>query len=263
MFNTLNIQSASTLNTESFSVLTMKTLSERLQWAIDHAGIKKIDLARECGISRGAVTQWFNGSTKSLEGANLTNAAKATGVSAHWLATGSGSRVPVTKQDIINQLRFARGERKERIDLVSYPNVVDLVDANMEVPLISWVQAGLFCNAPDLYPPGDGEVRIPCPKKVGPNTYALRVKGDSMVSGNSGEKSYPEGCIIYVDPDKEITNGCRVVARIHANEEATFKKYSEDAGKRYLRPLNKDYEPIIMTEEMHICGVVVGSWMDE
>jgi SOS-response transcriptional repressor LexA len=131
------------------------------------------------------------------------------------------------------------------------------------IPVISWVQAGLFCSSPDLFQPGDAEDFVPAIRRFGPHTYALRVKGDSMVSRDPGEKSYPEGCIVYVDPDKRVTNGCKVVARIHENEEATFKKYSEDAGKRYLRPLNKDYEPIVMDESMHICGVVVGSWMDE
>lgn len=131
------------------------------------------------------------------------------------------------------------------------------------IPVISWVQAGVFCSSPDLFQPGDAEDRVPAIRRFGKYTYALRVKGDSMVSDRAGEKSYPEGTIIYVDPEKEVTNGCRVVARIHSEEEATFKKYSEDAGRRYLRPLNKDYEPILMTEDMHICGVVVGSWMDE
>lgn len=132
-----------------------------------------------------------------------------------------------------------------------------------QIPLISWVQAGNFCASPDLLAPGDAERWLPSHKTHGPHTYALRVKGSSMVSPYPGQRSYPEGTIIYVDPDKPITNGCRVVARIHDSEEATFKEYVEDAGKRYLRPLNPQFPTIELTEGMHICGVVVLSTMEE
>lgn len=132
-----------------------------------------------------------------------------------------------------------------------------------QIPLISWVQAGTFCSSPDLLEPGDAEMWLPSHKIHGKHTYALRVKGTSMIAPYPGQRSYPEGTIIYVDPDKTLTNGCRVVARIHDNEEATFKEYVEDAGKRYLRPLNPQFPTIEMTEDMHICGVVVLSTMEE
>lgn len=131
------------------------------------------------------------------------------------------------------------------------------------IPLISWVQAGGFCSAPDLLAPGDAIEWVPALRKFGKHTYALRVNGDSMVSPYPGQKSYPPGTIIYVDPDKAITNGCRVVVRIHDQQDATFKVYSEDAGVRYLKPLNTQYRTMEMTPEMTICGVVVGSWIEE
>lgn len=132
-----------------------------------------------------------------------------------------------------------------------------------QIPLISWVQAGFFCAAPDLLAPGDAEKWLPSHKNHGSHTYALRVQGSSMVSPYPGQRSYPEGTIIYVDPDRAITNGCRVVVRIHDSEEATFKEYVEDAGKRYLRPLNPQFPTIEMTKEMQICGVVVLATMEE
>jgi SOS-response transcriptional repressor LexA len=275
MFTMLNNNIASTLNTKGFSLLTMTTLAERLQWAIDRAGIKKIDLAKACGVSRGAVSQWFNGSTKSLEGTNLTNAAKATGVNPHWLATGLGARIPLSRDDVIEGLRLSSVSANSENDETHTDNLVFLRSAmlnkntlpgpslNGMIPVISWVQAGVFCSSPDLFHVGDADDWIPALRKFGPHAYALRVQGDSMVSPYQNQKSYPEGCFIFVDPDKSITNGCRVVARIHDEETATFKVYAEDAGKRYLKPLNPQYPTIEMTSDMHICGVVVGSWMDE
>ena len=129
------------------------------------------------------------------------------------------------------------------------------------IPLISWVQAGAFCNVVDLFQPGDAEEWLPTVQKLGPRSYALRVKGDSMTAPYG--RSYPEGCIIYVDPDTAVTNGARVIAKLPDLDEATFKVYSEDAGQRFLKPLNPQYPTITMTPDMLICGVVRGSYWPE
>ncbi len=214
-------------------MLNMKTLAERLQWAIDQAGLKKIDLAKACGVSRGAVTHWFNGNTQKLEGSNLTNAARATYVNAHWLATGAGPRKP------------------------GFTNVEPGPDIAGKLPLISWVQAGKFCSTPDIFEPGEAEEWLPAIKRFGPHAYALRVVGDSMVLPYPSKDSFFPGTIIFVDPDKPLTNGAKVIAKIDGTAEATFKVYSEDGGKRYLKPQNPQYPVIEMDETMHICGVVV------
>lgn len=62
------------------------TLSSRLKVALDASGLKKIDLSRRCGVSSGAVTMWFDGSTNELKGENLIKAATALGVSPGWLS---------------------------------------------------------------------------------------------------------------------------------------------------------------------------------
>lgn len=112
------------------------------------------------------------------------------------------------------------------------------------VPLISWVQAGDWMEAQDHYATGDAEAWMPCPTGHGPHTFALRVRGDSMTAGYG--RSYPNGCLIYVDPDQRggITSGDRVVARLTGSNEVTFKVFIEDAGRLFLKPLNPQY-PII------------------
>lgn len=99
------------------------------------------------------------------------------------------------------------------------------------------------------------------PKNTGDYVFALTVEGDSMTSPYPGQRSYPHGTIIYVDPEKHPTNGARVIARVSG--EQTFKLYVEDAGRKYLKPINPTYDKIEIVDETNICGVVIGSYLPE
>ena len=70
----------------------MSTLADRLKIAIKEAGINKTAIWKACGISSGAVSQWFNGTIQQLEGKNLIAAARVLKVNPDWLATGKGDR---------------------------------------------------------------------------------------------------------------------------------------------------------------------------
>lgn len=130
------------------------------------------------------------------------------------------------------------------------------------VPLISWVQAGQWCDVVDVHFLGEGERRVFTTKKVGPRAFALRVRGDSM-ENPAGKPTYPDGSIIVIDPDKEAENGSRVVIRLDDISEATFKVLVFDAGRRYLKPLNPRYPILEITSDATICGVVVQTIIDE
>lgn len=123
-----------------------------------------------------------------------------------------------------------------------------------ELPILSYVQAGALCSNGDVPLPDQCDERIVSPVKVGPNAYALRVRGDSMVSMD-GRRSYPEGTVIIVDPDVQHDHGRRVVARI--GDETTFKELVRDTGAWFLRPLNPQYRMIELGPDSAICGVVV------
>lgn len=69
----------------------MNTSGERIRYARNNAGLTQNELGGACGVSRAAVTQWENGSSKSLRPENLFAVAKATKTNAQWLATGKGS----------------------------------------------------------------------------------------------------------------------------------------------------------------------------
>lgn len=143
----------------------------------------------------------------------------------------------------------------------SHRNTEPGPDMRGKVPLISWVQAGDWCHAADPHLPGEADRWMDCPVNHSDNTFALRVRGDSMTAPHGNSRSYPEGCFIFVDPEKRTpVNGDRVVACLSGTDEVTFKVYKNEDGRQWLQPLNPSHEPI--RESFHIIGTVLGKWED-
>jgi SOS-response transcriptional repressor LexA len=75
-------------------------------------------------------------------------------------------------------------------------------------------------------------------------------------------KSYPEGCIIFVDPMRRSPNsGERIIAKLEGANQVTFKTYMEDAGRCWLKPLNPQHPPIM--DPFRVLGTVIGKWEDD
>lgn len=125
------------------------------------------------------------------------------------------------------------------------------------VPLISWVKAGSWAEVNDPYEPGEAMLWIaPQTKIVSPHTFALRVEGDSMTSPTGA--TFPEGCIIIVDPDRAAKAGDYVVAKDVATQKATFKRLTTDGNRWYLKPLNPAYPAIEIDDpSMRVIGVAI------
>lgn len=141
------------------------------------------------------------------------------------------------------------------------PNTAPGPDVRGLIPVISWVQAGAWHEAEDHYLPGEAAEWRPCPTSHGLRTYALRVHGDSMTAQFG--KSYPAGCLIFVDPDQAggVVSGDRVIAKLNGDAQVTFKVFVEDAGRRFLKPLNPQH-PVI-TDKFRVIGKVIGKWEDD
>lgn len=83
------------------------------------------------------------------------------------------------------------------------------------------------------------------------STFFLRVEGHSMI--NAG---IHDGDLLIVDRSLEPNDHKIVVAALHG--ELTVKRVHKKQNQLYLMPENKDFQPILITEEMGltIWGVV-------
>lgn len=127
-----------------------------------------------------------------------------------------------------------------------------------EYPLISWVIAGEWAESSDNFHPGDAETWIASVENAGANGFWLDVRGDSMTC--AGNPSFPEGSRILVQPEADLISGKYYVVKLE-NGESTFKQYIEDAGLRYLRPLNPSYRTIQIDGDCKVIGRVIDTKM--
>ena len=232
--------------------------SSRLHEALDDAGIRSrgrgVDIhkrLKSVGVQKTtqAISKWLNGEAMA-EADSMVALCDWLKVRREWLEYG-----------VLPKEQTADGI-KHQLQVGENSNVSGLMQRFGKVPLISWVQAGAWCETICNFEPYDTEDWVSCPVPISSSGYALKVLGDSMTNPGPG-RSYPTGCIIFVDPEIQANTGDRVVARVPRTNEVTFKVLDSDAGRVYLRPINPQYPIIDITEETHICGKVVGSFIPE
>jgi len=231
--------------------LGMNSIGQRVKAARKYAGLTQVQLADKAKMDQTTISKLEKG--HNAKSAFCVRIAVACGVSPVWLETGQGDMLPKESSSLTDT-----GENVEPLR-VQDSSVVALSDFH-RVPVISWVAAGAWSEAIDLYEVGDAEVWMLCPDPIGPRGFALRVEGDSMTSPYPGAESYPHGTFIYVDPDVAHKSGDPVIAKLPSSNSATFKIFFEDAGQQYLKPLNPQHPMIPITEETHIVAVLVGSY---
>lgn len=125
------------------------------------------------------------------------------------------------------------------------------------VPVISYVQAGVWTETSELREYDGNIIFITTDLVLGERAFAIVIRGNSM------EPEFVEGDLILIDPDEPLRPGDFVVAK-NGEEEATFKKYrprgvGEDGKEIFeLAPLNDDY-PTMRSDRQHIqiIGVMV------
>ena len=85
------------------------------------------------------------------------------------------------------------------------------------------------------------------------DTYALRVRGDSMI-----DEQIRNGDLVIIEDRKTADNGEMVIALLQGAE-VTLKKFYRDNGRVRLQPANRTLQPLFVdADQVQIQGVVVG-----
>jgi len=190
--------------------------------------LTQVQLAKLVGVSDVTIGYWEKDQNKP-GGLSLTKLARYFGVSENYLLTG--------KEDASNVSPSSLGA--------------------MQVPIISWVQAGLWTSESEAQTPEGTTEYLLTTELHSMGTFALKVRGKSM------EPEFKEGDTIVVDPDLAPNPGDFVIAS-NGSDQATFKKFrsrgrsQEGEDVFELIPLNADYETLHSAlEPISIIGVVV------
>lgn len=233
----------------------MKTVQERLHEIFPQPLPRGLmaRIAEICEVSRPTVSAWFN-SPEKVSTISRTNAERicqhfGLKISPAWLAEGIGSK------------QLPPGTEISAVTFLHSSNVEPGPDVKGKVPLVSWVQAGAWCEACTPVDVSEVERWLDCPVPHSKSTFVLRVRGDSMTAPTGNARTYPEGCLIFVDPERRApVNGDRIVACLVGSNEVTFKVFKDEDGRRWLQPLNPSHEPI--RQPFKVLGTVIGKWED-
>jgi SOS-response transcriptional repressor LexA len=219
-------------------------IERALTWAAEMQ-MNQSAFARAMGVSPQDVTNWKR---RGMPPEHYAKAATVTNRSIDELLGRSRSQAPSVAEEIA---RYGPSNTEPGPDIREGP-----------VPLISWVRAGDWNHAVDIFQPGEAERWLDCPVAHSASTYALRVRGDSMTAPTGNVRSYPEGCIIFVDPAKRSpVNGQRIIAKLDGSDDVTFKVFKNEDGRIWLQPLNPMHTPI--HDRFWVLGTVIGKWEDE
>ncbi|WP_093122333.1 MULTISPECIES: XRE family transcriptional regulator [unclassified Variovorax] len=236
----------------------MESIGTRAKAARKFAKMTQKQAEAASGVKQSSISKIERGdTTRSM---SVLALARVYRVDPNWLDTGDG---PAPGE---SHLRLAHDSAKEphgSYRVLHFPPMGPSFNPRTPntVPLITWEEAAAWQDrtASQQTQP---EQWIPCIAHHSLDTYALRIRGDSMTADSGFLKSYRAGSIVFVDTQlKTPDDGERVIARIDETGEVTCKVFKNEDGRRWLLPLNLKHEPIRLA--FTVLGTVVGKWEDE
>ena len=119
----------------------------------------------------------------------------------------------------------------------------------LDLPLLGYVAAG----APIEAVVSAETVSVPEDLAGTRDTYALRVRGDSMI-----EEQIRDGDLVVVEDRQTAHNGEMVIALLDRTD-VTLKRFYREKGHVRLQPANERLQPIVVpADTVQVQGVVVG-----
>lgn len=226
----------------------------------DELGINQQDLADAINAGQAAVSHYMNG----VNALNL----KVAAAFANMLQVPISSFSPriademklMSSKDHIYEIAHKNEtiaiDSQQKHEVFYSPNeILDIISKKLKYPLVNnWATAGEWRNM-ESYNTNEIKEWPSTTKRVSENSFWLRVRGNSMTAPSG--LSIPEGMLILVDPSIVPTSNKLVIAKMANDTDATFKKYVEDAGKRFLVGLNPAWPIIEIDDSCKIIGVVV------
>lgn len=213
--------------------------------------------ARVPGLNQSTIQRVASGETGDPRRGTLLKIADALGITLDEL-----EKMPPNPELVGEKLGDSHAHKVTKVN-VAAPQIADnnvSLGHNRKtrgIPVLSWVTAGELCDTQSYSQVTEPEGWIPGADDYGPNTYALKVSGNSMFP------EYHNGWYIYIDPERPAQHGDDVVV-CSPDGGTTFKRLHQDGDNYFLEAINQDWPSRIiqMPEGSRICGVVVGAWID-
>lgn len=205
------------------------TPGERLKQAREQANLSQTDLGLLCGWSgesaRARISNYERGK-RAISADVAKIMAKILNINPSWILFG--------------KVNYEIKSEQKRL----------LVREN--IPVVSWTQAGQSCDEEDLRETH----HFIDSNQLSDYAFALIIEGDSMSAPLGSKHTFPEGTHLIIDPKKEYKNKDFVLARMKSTHEALFKQYINEAGQAFLKSLNPAYPPILINDDIEICGTL-------
>jgi len=139
-------------------------------------------------------------------------------------------------------------QTKHQSPLLAEINDTLLVESFQSIAIIGWVSCG---HPIDMFTQQE-TIEVPS-RLVRKNTYALRVRGDSMKDAN-----ILDGDLVVIEQSQMAESGEKVVVRIN-QQEVTLKTLRLDQDGVKLIPANSAMSPIVLNNsDVEVLGIVRG-----
>lgn len=218
------------------------SLADRIKEAMGE--MTRAQLARACGVSQGAVTQWLDGTTKNLKSEVALAMEAATNYRALWITSGKGPK------------RVWRGVEPDSPDVtdVEPKNVIPLAlpSARLRrIPVVGTARMGEqgFYEELSAAPgAGDGYIEI---TTADPNAFVLRVRGTSMAP------AIRDGWYVIVEPNATPAPGEYVLVKLRDGQKMVKELLIQRPGSIEIMSVNGGERRTIYPEELESMLAVV------
>lgn len=205
--------------------------------------------AKETGVSPAAVTQWLDGSTKTLKAETAEKIEAVTGYSWRWLTSGRGPKLAAQYTGGQSNLPPTSQMRRVRLfgDSAADQELIDegpLTDPPNFVPVVGMAKLGDNGYYEEISSsPGEGDGTVDA-FSDDPGAYALRVRGDSMFP------AIRDGWYVVVEPHGRPTPGEYVLVKLKDGQKMVKELIMERPDSITVVSVNGDTRRTILREEI-------------